>query len=128
MKVVDTSVVIKIFFPEEGSDRALSLIRNHSLIAPDLLLYEFSNYLALRRDITQDDVEFLIKRFYRLPFEFFVLPENRFIEVCQFAKKLKVTAYDASFLILAKSLRIPLITADHKFYKVASRYGEVYPL
>ncbi len=125
MKVIDTSVVIKIFFPEEGSDRARFLVQNHDVVAPDLLVYEFTNYISRRHGMTSDDVVFLLKQFYRLPIEFFVLPENRFVEVSQLAKKIKVTAYDASFLVLANSLKAPLVTADHKFYKLASRHGKM---
>ncbi len=125
MKVVDTSVVIKLFFPEEGSERAKYLVANHSLAAPDLLLYEFSNYISRRSDVTYEDMGFLLKQLHKLPIEFFVLPENRFIETAQLAKKLKLSSYDASFFILAKSLKASFVTADRKFHHKIHHHGAV---
>lgn len=125
MKVIDTSVLIKLFFPEEGSEKAKYILSHHAVVAPDLVLYEFSNYISRRADVTSEDMAFLLKQLYRLPIEFFVLPENRFIETAQLAKKLKVSSYDASFFILAKSLQAVFVTADQKFYQKVRQLGSI---
>lgn len=113
MLVIDTSVVIKWFVPEEGSSTAKKLL-TESLAAPDLLLYEFANYLSQQEILKSDDRRFLMQTLYKFSVEYFVLPEDAFQEVIDFSASLRITSYDASFIILAKRLNTNFITADKK--------------
>ena len=48
--VVDSSVVLKWVLPEPGRERALALIGEKALFAPDLLLVECADVLAVRAE------------------------------------------------------------------------------
>ena len=60
--VVDSSVAVKWYLEEEGSDRAESLLRrNARLLAPDLLLPELGNVLwKRRRDLPSASSEMMV--------------------------------------------------------------------
>jgi len=114
MVVVDTSVALKWFFPEEGTDRAKALLGSVEMAAPDLLIYEFSNVLACRRQQTGRDIARCLETLYRFDIQFFFLPQNRFQRVLQLARQFDLSGYDASFVALAEALNVDLVTADAK--------------
>lgn len=67
--IVDASVILRAFFPDEAQSRAQSLIRDHvigtvTLEAPTLLYYELCNgaWQAERRERIDPEQADLIKR------------------------------------------------------------------
>lgn len=114
MVVVDTSVALKWFFPEEGSDQAKDLLLSGEIAAPDLLLYEFTNILACRRQQTNRDIARCLDTLYGFDIQFFFLPHSRFQRVLHLARQFDLSGYDASFVALAESIKTDLITADRK--------------
>lgn len=117
MIVVDTSVVLKCFFPENDSEKAKQLVEKEVLGAPDILIYEISNYLARQKQLSDDDVQIFLENLYNLQIEFFVLPEKGFQRVLKVARDCQLTSYDASFIVLAETLKTDFITADQKLIK-----------
>ncbi|HEX5035621.1 MAG TPA: type II toxin-antitoxin system VapC family toxin [bacterium] len=114
MVVVDTSVAIKWFFDEAGSSEARSLLRDEVLGAPDLLYYEFSNYLCMKDFVTPEETGRFVDQLYALPLQVFLLPQKGFRRAVELAKRFRLTAYDASFVALAEALDANLVTADAK--------------
>ena len=58
MDVVDASVAVKWYFPERGRDQAIALLHaqavdNRELLAPDLIVAEFTN--ALRKKVQREE-------------------------------------------------------------------------
>jgi predicted nucleic acid-binding protein len=86
MVVVDTSVAIKWVFPEDDSDRAHLLLKE-DLIAPDLLIYEFTNVLVCQAYLTAEDIRKHLEFLYKLPIQFFVLPQQGFERVATLCKE-----------------------------------------
>lgn len=111
--VIDTSVAIKWFIPEEGSEAAKALLAEE-LVAPDLLLYELANYLNAQKGLGLEDRHFILSLLYQFSIEFFVLPEKGFEEILSLCDRYGITAYDASFIALAKRLKTDFITADKR--------------
>jgi predicted nucleic acid-binding protein len=72
--IVDASVVLSAFFPDEDQAQAQALIREHvigrvALAAPSLLLYEVSNAVVQagrRRRINDGQAESILAAFERL--------------------------------------------------------------
>lgn len=118
MVIIDTSVAIKLYFPEEGSPQALSLVEGEEVGAPDLLLYEFSNYLVNRQPLTKKEVDQAIKLLVLESTIQFFAPLQKVLEwSIDLARHYSLSAYDASFVALAESLNLDFVTADEKLVK-----------
>jgi len=115
-RVVDASVVIKLFVDEEFSDKAKRLFRTGHLLAyvPDLLYIECTN--ILRKHIRKLNLPLHtarqhLYRLRRLRLQRVSLPP--FLEsAILLASQYELSAYDASYAALAQSMAIPLVTAD----------------
>jgi len=113
-KVVDTSVLAALVFGEEQAAEALGLIEGFELYAPILLSYELTSVarkksfqyptqreaiaialeLGLAMNLTWVDVD---------------LPD-----VLAAALSSGLTTYDATYLNLARSMAVPLVTFDKR--------------
>lgn len=119
MVIVDSSVAIKWYFDEEGSEEARRLLSREEVGTPDLLLYEFSNYLAHKTFLTSEEATAFLDKLYSLSLQFFLLPQKGFRRAIQLAKEFHISSYDACFLALAESLKTRFITADRRLVQKA---------
>ncbi|PIZ64082.1 hypothetical protein CO051_03890 [Candidatus Roizmanbacteria bacterium CG_4_9_14_0_2_um_filter_39_13] len=128
---IDTSVAIKWFFPETGSEHALELKDKHiqgeiSLSTRDLFLYEFTsafkNYSSQK--IEEKDFSLAIAALTSLKMKFLPLRHQEMEELFIIARTLDISIYDGSFLLLAKKLKAPLYTADKKLYLKGKDFAE----
>lgn len=114
MIVVDTSVALKWFVPEPGSDRAAELI-GQNLFAPNFLRIECAN--AFRKKIVRNEesVENAVAALEALPRFLTLEPDDALIDrAFQIALELLHPVYDCLFLALAERRNAPLATADEK--------------
>ena len=116
--VVDASVLIKVFLPEEGSEAATRLIENSGdgvvRAVPDLVYLECANifWTWVRRGMLAADLaRQSVADLQSLPLDAWASAEliGPALEV---ALTYDVTAYDAAYVALADLLGLPLITAD----------------
>lgn len=117
--VVDSSVIIKWFNDEEGSEEAgkiLEEIRTGETVVycPELAKYEVTNALIKGKGLRGKKVRTILKGFYEIPILY--VPDQ--LELANRAARLAVsrgiTYYDAVFEALAKGRKIKLITANPK--------------
>jgi predicted nucleic acid-binding protein len=119
--VVDASVVIKWFVPEDdfAAARALRVPRVR-LAAPDLLFVESSNILwkIVRRGEMQPAraIE-IIEEIVAAPFVTYT-NESLARDAIDLALATGVSAYDASYVALAMRLNVQCITADQKLVRM----------
>ena len=122
MKIIDASVLLRAFFPdEEGHPAALALLRAHvlgeeELHAPTLLAYEITNALVqgVRRErISPDTAQEILATFEGLGIPLHPAPLSRTLEL---ARRFSRSAYDAAYLALAEAMDAPLITADLRLF------------
>lgn len=119
--VVDASVVLCAFFPDEQQPQAQALIRDHvvgrmRLVAPTLILYEVTNAVvqAVRRGrITDDAGEDMLAAFDGLGVE---TKSVAWQQVLPLARRFDRSAYDAAYLALAEAREEPLVTRDVHLY------------
>ena len=119
--IVDASVLLNAFLPDEVQPNALKLVREHvsgrvHLKAPTLLLYELSNAIwqAERRGrINRDQAGRIIESFANLDIELFPLEWG---ESLPLARRFGRSADDAAYLTLAERLGETLITGDLRLY------------
>jgi predicted nucleic acid-binding protein len=136
MLVLDASVPVKWFVPEEGSDQAAVLLNGaKKLFAPSLIRVEVA--AALTRKVRIGEVPASIIRPHCAAWPRML--DERIIELSpdeqdypkafELAFELKHPFQDCLYLSLALRLDAPLVTADRRFYETASpTYRNVRPL
>lgn len=110
--VVDASVLCAFFLSEEGSEDIETVLETVSEIhAPLFWRFEAANAIWRRRDIPEKIGEGLIERIWR-----FNINDEDFKKEAKFAfifsRKYNIPFYDSSYIVLAKSLNVPLWTLD----------------
>jgi predicted nucleic acid-binding protein len=119
--ILDASVLLNAFFPDEAQPQAQALLRLHAagkarLKAPSLLAYEVSNaaWQAERRGrISSAQVDEILQAASALGIELLPLDWG---ESLPLARRFGRSAYDAAYLTLAKKLDEQLITGDERLY------------
>ena len=128
--VLDSSVVIKWFSEEEGTDMALSIREKHingevEVVVPDLLLYEISNALRYNKNIDEDEVKEAVESIVKLGIDI-IVPTREIMDLAiSYAFKYNLTVYDAYFLSLASMLQFGCVTADEKLFNKVKELGFV---
>ena len=122
--VIDASTALKLVLPEEGSDRFETLLASgQTLIAPDFLMLECANVLAIqvRRGLmsaanAQASMDVLeataIQRRPSHPY---------FAAAHRLAVELARSAYDCLYLAIALAENATVITADRRFAEAVQR-------
>jgi len=119
--IIDASVMLSAFFPDEAQAQAQAVIREHVagrllLKAPALLPYELSNavwQVERRGRISRLQADDLIQAFAGLEIE--IVPQE-WGEMLPLARRFNRSAYDAAYLALAQKTGEPLITGDDRLY------------
>ena len=119
MILLDASVVLKWFLPEEELETALALLDAHiaqeELIAvPELLYYEVSNILAVKAPLPDEAIFEALDYLFDLELEVFSLGREEYLEAVRLARAYHLSVYDASYVALAQSLGVSFITADER--------------
>jgi predicted nucleic acid-binding protein len=125
--VVDTSIAVKWYLPEKGSEEAARLrtaweLAGSPIIMPELVRVEFANAIWSHKQLRPEEKKNIVSRFLDVPFE--ILPvENELVEkALELAIELDATVYDCIYLALAIFARSRLVTADVQFAKKAQGY------
>lgn len=119
--IVDASVLLHAFLPDEVQPNALAVIRDHvlgrlHLKAPALLPYELSNavWQAERRGrVTRSQADRIIQSFSRLDIE---IISQSWSVMLPLARQFNCSAYDAAYLTLAQQTSQPLLTGDRRLF------------
>ena len=119
--IVDASVILSAFFPDEEQDQAQALVRDHvigrlQLGAPTLVSYEVTNAVvqARRRGrISDEQAEEILSSFEGLGI---ALRPVTWQEMLPLALRYHLSAYDAAYLALAEASDRTLVTGDSRMY------------
>jgi predicted nucleic acid-binding protein len=128
--VVDTSVLIKGFLKEKGSEKVDELIKmaykkELTLLAPTLLVFEFLNVMGMATSDTEKVIE-AYKKLKKIGVSFIDPDENHIFEAVKFlCENRGISYYDSSYHALAKDFDAIFLTADKKYYEVAKSKGRV---
>lgn len=120
--VVDSSVAVKWVVTEPGSEQAVTL-RDHGLIAPDLLFAECANILwrKLRHSLMTAEEAALAARILEQADIAVVLGKGYVARAVAIATELDHPAYDAIYLAVAEAFALRLVTADHRLVRKAEQ-------
>ena len=121
--VVDASVAVKWYLPEQHGDCATRLCRSGTVLeAPDLLHSEIGNALwkrVRRGELTRDQAEEIIFALSRMPIEIY---PSRLLSAAalQIACESNLTVYDSLYLATAMLTGSRFVTADRRVHETAS--------
>jgi predicted nucleic acid-binding protein len=132
MIVVDASVIVKCYVPEEGSDKAIKLISGlDNLVAPELIRVEVSAAICGktregegRIPLHPADAAACCDKWRKhLEAEVVgIVPNQKLLaEAERLALNLKHPVQDCIYLALAKIEKTVLVTADEKFIAKAGK-------
>lgn len=128
--VVDASVAVKWFVRDERAawaDTLLDLVGEHGACVPALFIWEIQNaLLAAERSgrITSDEVDVALEMLRDLPIHVERTGERVLIGgELRLARQLDLLPYDAAYLLLALTHRVPLATADDAQARAARDIG-----
>lgn len=122
--VVDASVAVKWYLPEQHGDCATRLCRSGTVLeAPDLLHSEIGNALwkrIRRKELTRDQAGEIIIALSRMPIEMY---PSRLLSAAalQIACEMDLTVYDGLYIATAMLTGSRLVTADRRVYETARR-------
>ena len=124
MTVLDASVIIKWFKPDEKSPAADRLLKEHlasrdSIFVPILLLYEFTNALLYSKRLTIKEIEIALGILEEAKINYVNPDRELLVSALLISAKAKISLYDSSYIALAQKLDCALITADQKLYQKA---------
>ncbi len=117
--VIDTSFVLAYLLPDENGRSVEEMFskfekNNISFVSPHLLTYEITNGLrsaVIQKRHGQKVAELILESFLNMGIVFEKVDEKK---VLRLALKNDITTYDASYVWLAKSQNIKLLTLDRK--------------
>ena len=118
VKVVDTSALAALLFGEPEADAIAARLTNARLVAPTLLAFELANVCLIKCRRHPDQKPALTAAFglrNRLGVEEVAVDQD---EILALAARSGLTAYDASYLSLARQLGAELVTLDRQLAKV----------
>ena len=122
--VVDASVVVKWFLPEEHAAAARGLLADgNTLTAPDLVYAEVANvyWKHWRRGlVSTDEVSALLTDLCALPVRP-VSSRSLIVPATELACLHERTVYDALYLALAEQLDCIMVTADQRLVNALAR-------
>ena len=124
--VVDASVAVKWFVPEELSGEARDVLADGwTLMAPDLLWVELGNALwkkHRRRELDERTARRILRDFSRVPLEFHGA-EQWAGAALALAMQHGITVYDGLYLALAAGHGCRLVTADRRLHQACREGG-----
>ncbi len=119
--ILDSSVIIKWFKADkeekikEATDYLSSFTSGKiQIYIPTIAVYELLNTAQFDVTLPEKQWKLNFKKFFELKLKVITIDEKISQTIYEFGKKNNVSAYDASYVALAKSLRIDFITADQK--------------
>jgi predicted nucleic acid-binding protein len=130
--VVDASVVLKWFVPEEDSEAALRLLeREQRFLTPGHLLAETTNAIWKRVRMRHFSIATgydVIEKIRRTAVTFDVVScPDLAVGAYKLAIAYRRSVYDAMYLALALQRNTRLVTADRRLYNAVSAAPEIAP-
>jgi len=130
MVVLDTSVIVKWFIEEEGSERALVWLKKHLkreeiILVPSLFFYEIANVFRYNKRLPTGEILNLLEELFRLNLKIEEVNPELIMRGVKLAREKDVNIYDAIFVVLAKIYQLSFYTADKKLYKKVKDLGFV---
>ncbi len=124
VRVVDASAVAAFLFGEPRADEVADRLSGGELVAPTLFGYELASVCAKKLAAYPEQRAALFEAWMmvdQLGIQKLDVPVRQ--ELVELAESCRLTVYDASYLWLARSLQVELVTLDAELGQAASPPG-----
>lgn len=124
VRVVDASAMAAIIFQEPGASEVDDRLAGAVLVAPVLLQFELTNVCRTKLRQFPNLRATLLDQFLagmEIPIE---THEVDHLESLSLAERFNLTAYDASYLWLARTLDAELVTLDGQLARAVAALGQ----
>jgi predicted nucleic acid-binding protein len=120
VRVVDASALVALIFVEAEAEQISERLGEFDLVAPALLQFELANacLMKLRRNPDQRDA--ILSQYFSQAAMLIGTRDVDQVEVLELAEQFRLTAYDASYLWLARELGAELVTLDRQLERAAA--------
>lgn len=130
MLVVDASIAVKWFKPDEKSSRADFFLEEHitgreSIFVPVLILYEVANALRVSRRLSRSEIEDALRLLTDVRLTYIPPDDTLLMDSLAISEATKLSLYDASYVALAHRMGCPLVTADKKIFRDAKSFAQI---
>jgi predicted nucleic acid-binding protein len=133
MLVIDASIILALFLPDEGDTRVVAVVsdfRTNAVYAPGHLILEVANGLLMavrRKRIDEALRQHSLNQFLDLNLELDHMSKPTVATASTLADQFNLTIYDAAYLELAQRFKQPLATLDRKLAAAAFALGLLHP-
>jgi predicted nucleic acid-binding protein len=120
-KVVDASALVALIFGEPSAEAVANRTSGCNLVAPALLAFEIANTCVskIRRQPARR-TDFLAAYEIRKQIRFEIMEVDH-AAVLVLAQRTGLTGYDASYLLLSRTLGVELVTLDRQLAEAAEK-------
>lgn len=127
-QVIDASVALEWFLPEEDSPAAQVLMDDSinevlRLVIPEVLFLEVANGLRLKEGLNKNLVDKALQGLWGLNLSVVALDDKLLKSAGRLAFETESTVYEALYLALAHERGCELVTADQRFLEKARQAG-----
>ena len=124
-KVVDASVIVKIFLNEEKSIEALKLLDSHlneeiEILVPELIFLEVINALRYKKDVKEKNLIEANRLLESLQFSVVNVDYSLLDVSIKISLKYNLSLYDSIYAAISSVYGYELITQDEKLLKVSN--------
>jgi predicted nucleic acid-binding protein len=121
-KVIDASALIAVVFGEDAGDDVAGKIQGCDLVAPSLLDFELVNVCLSKMRRSPGDRDRLLTAYRARRTIQIETMDLDHAAVLALAQRTGLTGYDASYLHLARTLEVELVTLDRKLAEAAEKF------
>lgn len=123
-RVADASVIAALAFEEPKADEAERLVSGFAIWAPTLLRYELTNTAWKKARLHPEESAAIGQQLVKALSLDIQWAEVDHTAVLPLALETGLSTYDASYLYLANSLGVPLVTFDQQLQSVVQARGD----
>lgn len=117
--LADANIFLSVILNEPEKFRIIELTQDSEIISSDVLPFEIGNALSAmnkQKKLSKDEIITCFSIFKQIPVR---LIDTEVKSALEIAIKNNIYAYDAYYLEVAKRLKTPILTLDHKMIEVA---------
>ena len=119
--VVDASALAAITFGEPAAEDVVAQLGENELVAPTLLWHEMANVCLTKMRVHRNERARLLAAFHMASRLDIHLVDVNHAAVVELAEASRLTAYDAAYLWLSRTLGAPLVTLDRRLAATRQR-------
>jgi len=130
--VIDASIGIKWFKPENESNLEVALIlrenilnNKNNVLIPNLFLYEIFNALLLNTSFTKDELNDALNTIYLMELEIINSDKGLLERTLSISYDYRITYYDSLYIASAEAYNSFLITEDKEILSLRNKFNFV---